>query len=466
MTFRRARARMDDERGVVAVMVALLMVVLMGSAAMTFDMARLRHERHTIQAAVDLGSLAGAGFLPVSDATGAAAAEAAARAVAIQNSPELATSGLTISFACVVAAPVSDSFALGFACGPGGGGTWTGGWTVRAGKALHDCNPYGGDLCNTIRISASSTVDYYFAPFLGFDQGSTGAVRAAACRGFCGQASSPLDVVFVIDRTGSMSTTDIANLKDAIVDTSAAEDSVLEFYNPADVRIGLVALPYKSSSNPCAVSTTQAYRYPAPAADLPRWQVTGLSGDYRTGSGTINPSSALVQAVQCLQRAGSTNVTVNGRSDNHGHTNHGEPMLQAQALLNQGRPEAPDVIIFFADGESNQPYGFNPCTYAVNSAASAKTAGTTVFSLGYGASGARCQYDGGSWANAWATRFLSTVASPTATGPSTDDVPGGCGAGENTDGDFYFCESRGEDLDAVFRQIAVQSIQKSRLLNF
>jgi hypothetical protein len=182
--------------------------------------------------------------------------------------------------------------------------------------------------------------------------------------------------------------------------------------------------------------------------------------------GTINTGSSLVQMIQCLQRAGSTNVTVNGRSDSHGHTNHGEPILQAQALLNQGRPEAPDVMIFFADGESNQPYGFNPCTYAVNATANAKTAGTTVFSLAYGAEGARCQYDSGSWANAWATRFLSTVASPTATGPSTDNLPGGCASNENTDGDYYFCESRGEDLDAVFRQIAVQSIQKSRLLNF
>ena len=242
MNLRRARSRLDDERGIVAVIVAVMMVVLMGSAAMTFDLARLRHERHLVQAAVDLGSLAGAGYLPVSDVPGATAAEAAARAVAVENAPELASSGLTITFACVVSAPVSADFSLGFACGPATG-TWTGGWTTRAGKAIHDCNPYAGDLCNTIRVSASSTVDYYFAPFLGFDQGNTGAVRAAACRGFCGQASSPLDVVLVIDRTGSMSTADIANLKDAIVDTSAAEDSMLEFYDPDDVRIGLVALP-------------------------------------------------------------------------------------------------------------------------------------------------------------------------------------------------------------------------------
>jgi hypothetical protein len=216
------------------------------------------------------------------------------------------------------------------------------------------------------------------------------------------------------------------------------------------------------------VNSTQNYPAPVPpAANQNLWQVVGLSNDYRLLNGNVNPSSLLVQRIQCLQRAGSPTVRVNGRTDSHGHTDHGDPLMAAVALLNQGRPEAPDIIIFFADGESNQPYGVtSPCSYAINAVAAAKSAGTSVFALGYGAEGARCQYDTGSWSNAWATKFLSTVASPTATGPSTDNAPGGCAADENTDGDFYFCESRGEDLDAVFRQIAVQSIQKSRLLNF
>jgi len=57
-------------------------------------------------------------------------------------------------------------------------------------------------LCGPLRtftVSASSTIDFFFAPVLGYNTGNTGAVRAAACRGFCGQASSPLDVVLVID---------------------------------------------------------------------------------------------------------------------------------------------------------------------------------------------------------------------------------------------------------------------------
>jgi hypothetical protein len=54
---------------------------------------------------------------------------------------------------------------------------------------------------------------------------------------------------------------------------------------------------------------------------------------------------------------------------------------------------------------------------------------------------------------------------------SDDNAPGGCDTTadpqtENTDGDFYFCEGRGSDLEATFRRIAIQSIQRTRLLNF
>jgi hypothetical protein len=467
MIRRRLRALRIDDRGVVTVMVALMMVVLIGSAATVFDLARLRHERHMIQAAVDLGSLAGADFLPVNSSATATPAEAAARTVAAQNYPDLNAGGLIIDFGCVVSAPVSASFALNFACGPRTG-TWTGGWTVRQGKAFHLCNPYAGDLCNTIRLTASGTVQYWFAPIMGYNQGSTGALRAAACRGYCGQDSSKLDVVFVIDRTNSMSDADIANVKDAIVDTSMAEDSVLEFYDATKVSIGLVALPYKSTTNACAVDLRQNYPAPVPA-NQSKWQIVGMSNDYRQSNGRINPSSQLVQRVQCLQRAPSNALSYPPSGGSGQHTNHGDPIAAAQYLLTtSGRPDAPNVIIFFADGQANQPTSTNhPCQYANDAATSAKLAQTAIFSLGYGVDTTRCVNDtSGPFSNRYGTYFLASTSGVAPNQGATDSSPGGCSATENTDLDYYFCESRGEDLDAVFRQIAVQSIQRSRLLNF
>jgi hypothetical protein len=472
----RLRARARDDRGAVAVIVALLLVVLGGSAAVTFDLARLRHERHLVQAAVDLGSLAGAAFLPVSNPAGAAAAEGAARDIAIKNAPQLESGGLSLRFACVIYDPEGDgpgtsSVDYGFACGPNGGtGTWSN-WVSRGGRAYHVCNPYAGDLCNTITVAATSGVDYFFAPLIGFDSGTTGAVSASACKGYCGQSSSPLDVVFVIDRTNSMSDADIANLKRAIVNTSPAEDSVLEFYDPSDVYIGLVALPYQDAANPCGVAQRQDYPKPVPpTANQAYWQVHGFSNDYRLDRDSpINPGSSLVQRIQCLQRAASTVQSyVSGASPTGRHTNHGDPLMAAQALLNQGRPDAPDVIIFFADGQANQPDPTAPpCLYAYNAAQNAKAAGTAVFALGYGVDTTTCNRDTtGMFRNVRATTFLAAVSGAPGEPPSTDDVPGGCGVNENKDGDYYFCESRGDDLRDVFKRIAIQSIQRSRLLNF
>ena len=466
---RRLGQLRTDQRGAVAVIIGLLMVVLLGSAATVLDLARLRHERHMIQAAVDLGSLAGAQFLPVFNPPTASAAQNNARAIAVANYPALASGGLKIDFGCVVTTTGSAGAPTNAGCGPAGGtGTYGGGWIVRGDKAFHLCNPFGGDLCNSIQLSASGTVQYWFAPILGFDSGTTDTLRATACRGNCGQVSSKADVVFVIDRTGSMSPTDVANVKDAIVDTSLAEDSVLEFYDPASVWIGLVALPYQSPTDPCAVDLRQDYPAPVPA-NQSKWQIAGLSNDYRQSNGAINTSSTLVQRIQCLRRAPDNALSYPPTNGSGSHTNHGDPIAAAQYLLETaGRSDADNVIIFFADGQANQPTSTgHPCQYANDAATSAKLAGTAIFSLGYGVDDTRCRGDNsGPFVDRYGTYFLASTSGVAPDQGATDSSPGGCSLTENTDLDYYFCESRGEDLDAVFRQIASQVAQRSRLLNF
>ncbi len=88
---RALRRKASAEEGVVAVLTALLMVVLLTSVAFTIDLGRLRHEKQTLQNAVDLSSLAGAGLLPVKTPAQALAATTLAQNVALANAPELAT---------------------------------------------------------------------------------------------------------------------------------------------------------------------------------------------------------------------------------------------------------------------------------------------------------------------------------------------------------------------------------------
>ena len=265
-----------------------------------------------------------------------------------------------------------------FACGPDGGGGWIDGWSSKRGRAFHSCNPFTGELCNTVVVRASNLVPFFFAPVLGIGEGSTGSVAGASCKGFCGQPSSPLDVVMVLDRSTSMTTGDMANLKNAAL-------SVLTFYDPALQHVALVALPYTHPTNRCIANPTQNY----PAVGR-MWQITGLSSDYNTR-----------RDPQPRQRDRQQDQLPPARDQPHerhaeavGHTDLGDPMATAHDILvDDGRPDVPDVIIFMTDGEANQPRGYQPCDYAVDRAIDAHDDAVGVYVIAYGVASARCGDD-------------------------------------------------------------------------
>ena len=449
--------RFHEERGAVAVLAALTIVILFAAVAFVIDISRLYHERQVLQNAVDFGALAGAQDLPVQGSAQATVASQIARNVAIANAPQVATAGLTITYQCIVGDRNGDGQPdpedIPFVCGPTSG-TWTTGWTTANGKSKHLCDPFAGDKCNTIRLTTSNSIPYYFAPVIGIQNGSTGAVNAASCKGACGAASSPLDIVMVLDRTGSMTQADVDNMKNAAL-------SILGFYDSSQQWVGLVALPYGQTLNKCNVNNPQTY----PNSTYTNWQVVPLSSDYTRADGTLNTSSAIVTSINCLVRAGSPTVTVNGTNQTGaGHTNLGDPLDAARAMLAaQGRSTVPDVIIFETDGQANQPNTMNPCNYLNTKANAAKAAGQTIFTIAYGLDSppVRCTFDtSGPFANAYATLNLASAATS-----SSDDLPGGCGLNENKDGDHYFCTPGTTDLEPVFRQVAAAAIETAHLVD-
>ena len=55
---------------------------------------------------------------------------------------------------------------------------------------------------------------------------------------------------------------------------------------------------------------------------------------------------------------------------------------------------------------------------------------------------------------------MATNSTDNASRASTD-----CSDDENTDGDHYFCEDKTGNLAAVFKQIAIESVKRARLID-
>lgn len=109
------RLRPGDDTGAVAVMVALLMVVLVGSAALAVDIGRARVVAEQVQKAADAAALAGAAYLPTDLATArrtAAQVAAANLAVGLAGAPSVSAQvgGTPTSLVVRVSAPMSYVF--------------------------------------------------------------------------------------------------------------------------------------------------------------------------------------------------------------------------------------------------------------------------------------------------------------------------------------------------------------------
>jgi hypothetical protein len=236
--------------------------------------------------------------------------------------------------------------------------------------------------------------------------------------------------------------------KNDLRNARAGAKAMLEGFPSRQIWVGLAALPYGRSVNPCVVAQHQAY--PAPSYEA--WEVTALSPEHATKDGHIDRTSQILADMRCLRIAGSPRVTVHGSNrTSAGHTNLGDPLHGANQMVNgEGRKDAPDVIVLVSDGGANQPDGMGPCRYFVDAAATAKRTGATVFTLGFKVAHARCTRDRhGRFRNAYGSAVLAAAATR-----STDDEPGGCAADENRDGDHYFCRDNGTSLIPAFRRIA------------
>jgi hypothetical protein len=307
-------------------------------------------------------------------------------------------------------------------------------------------------------ITGSATTPFSLGPVVGVGSGSTGVIVSAACGGVCGASTlTPVDVVLIMDRTGSMADDPEHNVY-YTTNAKNAANALVALYNPAVQWLGLSLLGPSKTAGSClttldpSISQSNMGLANFPTA-LRRWVPIGLSG---AGSSVSSTYAKVTAGIACYNTNNYTDIA--------------DTIAAAQyELLNNGRTGVRKGIILMTDGQPNAKAssGLYTSSLACNNtslaATAAKNAGIEIFAIAFGLDGSNnpeCDKDtSGNWHNKTAVELLVSVASKDAiTGAPA--VNGGCPGTSNTDGDHYFClpKTLGStaDLSKVFEAAGSQ----------
>ena len=502
---RRLVRRRRDEDGAVAVMAVILSVVIFGVAAIAIDIGMLAMERQKLHDTVDAAAHAGAFAMPGDGAT----AMKAARDIALSNDPDLVhdftEQNPKVRLWCVVASTGGSSPAvradqIPSTCNPGTAPFTTAKYPdLRCnGKICKvPCAPSLTTSCNTVEVVAEKEVPFGFANIFGRSEGSTGAVASAACKGSCGQeAPNPMDVVFMADRTTSMSDSDRGLMKTAILDS-------LKTMTPSLHYVAFGALHKSRTGTSCATDPTTYNRWRSEEWNVTQgdWVPIPFANNYLSSSvtPTLNSSSALYQGIGCLPDSG---VPDYGRTSYGTHLSGGMKGA-ARYLLGLGpnnlgslpaRPGTPKkVLIFETDGMPDEildggstslsdngdvgaglngsgSNGQQGCDNLLEVAENAKDLDVIVITVGFGqAATRRCKKSEGETGST--SRVRDVLAAAASSDPLTGAASeaGACNSPasrttENTDGDYFFCAAQGAELADIFKTAVAQVSTGVRLV--
>jgi hypothetical protein len=436
-----SRSSRAGQEGQALVLFSLFFTVILGMAALVLDQGMLRKTNLDLHNALDSGALAGVGLLkddPVE-------AERVAREYVQLNSPEgLPDGDVAVSFRCLIGvdAGVPRLSDVPLACDPGPSVTWT----IDGKSAFAPCVPAQGDICNVIVLQGPAERDYLFAPALGVDRGSTGTQVAAACKGLCGERPEvPIDLVMILDRTGSMSDVDRQNAEDAAQTVRTTLDHRVQW-------LGFGLLHKSRTVGTCVSTADNAAGWtadPGNPTDQRSWLPMGLTGTGASfGTDYRSASSPMARAIDCFNQSSGQG------------TDLADPVRMAShELRTHGRSDSIKAILLMSDGQPNSSTGSRTdfCREAVEVAAATKAQGIELYTVGFGVDDVACEDPAGTpWYRGQTTMMLAAMA--------TDSTHDGCTDAENDDGDHYFCLPRSGDLSDVFRKAIVQLTAHSRLV--
>ncbi len=404
------RRHARNEEGQSLLLVVAFLLVLLGFCALTIDVGHAYLAQRRLQSSVDSAALAGADSLPD---TAAAQAGAAQYGNGGSNTPNgVDNVQMNVSTKCLTSVP-------------------------------------GCTTANAVIVKETGIVKTAFGGLFGLGSFTVHAT-ATACSP-CG--SKPLDIMLVLDRTGSMCTTDTgADDHPECLDMQNARNGMetfLKLMDPKLDHVGLAVLPPAPANNAC--TTTSSPYYDDQSA---RYVVVPLSSSYATSTGQLVSNSPLVSTIECEQANGTTS--------------YANAIEAAQTELNgpDGRPGVQKIIVLLSDGAANTGPSFMPASYrntpchqGINSSASAQSAGTIVYAIGYDVGHDVCRSRSGALESPSisALQALEGIASPAGQGGSP------CDSSLSTN---YCNQPNAAQLNTIFSKVAQDLLQgTSRLID-
>jgi hypothetical protein len=404
----RLRPFRGGERGQVVPLVAASVVALLAIAALVVDGGNLYYSHQKLAAASDAAALAGGYDIP--NTTTATATTDATRWSAVAGglnaNQNLTNVSITVGFKCLTT--------VGVPC---------------------LVPPGGSQAINAISVTQHASVNSFFARILGIKSFTTTATATAIPRS---GASTPTDLMVVLDTTESMSTADpnctVAGLTNPTREQCAlaAVRALLDNLDPCSgslatcgpisngnvanpvAQVGLMVFPgltpteSKTLSNPPVAAPTATDDYVCPGSNPsitsynsnPGYLILPLQSNYR------NSDSSALNTAAGLVIASGGNSCSSGVGDPGGEgTFYAGAIAAAQSyLLANSRTNASNVMILLSDGNasasSKQMAGSatsyastNECHQAITASQNAQAAGIKVYAVAYGAEATGCSTD-------------------------------------------------------------------------
>ena len=249
-------------------------------------------------------------------------------------------------------------------------------------------------------------------------------------------STTPLDIVLVLDASGSMDErmSDGAKKIDAL---KAAANAFVDEIAKENEGIDDPELQHRVSIVKFASDTTDRV------------------GNNFTWDG-YNCSQRMIGLTPCTQDGKGAITSQINALDPAGATRADYGMSHAQKALNDARPGAKKAVVFFTDGTPTKSNSFSGsvANSAVSTAKALKDGGTTIYTVGI-QSGANPSVDPNGWGATNENKFLHAVSSNYPAATEYDEL-----GARATDSDFYKTATSADGLKDVFSGIS-QDIAKA-----